>query len=188
MNNSVHFITTTACFFFLIDWFFFLSTLETPTTTISLVYRVQQCLTWRLNTQLAHFLGAFTPSVGCDMAPPVNLFTPVTWTGLWGPSVCWPGLQAWKRSEVSLFCLIMASYLSKQWFWVGINHHLVLSAGNYHLYWKHTGKKNTTQTVKVTGVKESLSSMQHVWLMRCGDMRLGLTSLPHQSAEMGEKN
>lgn len=93
-------------------------------------------------------------------------------------------------SHEHLFCLIMTSYLSKQWFWVGITSLWVISSYQQETttLTENTQENNTTQTVKVTGVKESLSSMQHVWLMkqRCSDMLLGLTSLPHQSGEMGK--
>lgn len=90
-------------------------------------------------------------------------------------------------SHECLFCSIMTSYLSKQWFWVGINHFgssHPISRKLPHLLKTH-GKITPR---RLCGVKESLSSMQHVRLMkqRCSDMLLGLTSLPHQSGEMGK--
>lgn len=109
--------------------------LPTSTSTVySHVWREGQIL-----TQQAHFLGAFTSSwAHC----PNHLLTSShpSHELVFGVQVCAdPGSEHENWSHERLFCLIMTSSISKQWFWVGVNHHLVLSAGNYHLYWKHTG-------------------------------------------------
>lgn len=195
MNNGVHFITTTASFFCLFDFFSsFWRHQQEPFYLLTYfnIYRVQPCLTWGSNSYTAGPLpGRFTPSrVHCPNHP-LTCSHPLHELDF-GVQVCAdPGperenvLKSWApylfNNDILFIETMILSWYKSLWVILSYQQEATTLTEN-------TQENNATQSAKVTGVKESLSSMQHVWLMkeRCGDMLLGLTSLPHQSGEMGK--